>query len=257
MKRLATLTASVLFLLTSAVQASAAGGGFIEGGNIYAAFPASSSITYKIQINNPGVDVLHGVIVTATEPTHGSSSVRVCSKDGAPRCATDSASVVLSTGQTLTYESGSLKGATGNIFTGASVGTVTPGFSGIRYVQFTMVRHNPAPVAKPQPTHPAKPAPVATTKPTHKQPVQPTSNQPKPAETLPPVTFTGTTTAPTTVASAPAQPVTQPTSTPQVTPALSVSGIENPFIPLFATSIGGGAYALRRSRRRLVESILR
>jgi hypothetical protein len=271
MKRLLASVVIIPLVLLGALQASAGDPGFIEGGHIYQAFPSSNTVAYKFRINDPSTSAIHGVTVQATEPTHGSSTVTICAKDAVPHCTSASTSTQLSSGETLTYESGSLQGASGDIFSGASVGTVTPGFSHIHYVQFTMLRHKPAPAPKPAPVAPthsaptqSNPAPVnvsggGTTVPTHHHRAATTPQQTRqhPANqtaTLPPVNVSVPETGQgaTETASQTTTPATTTNSS-----DLGTTGVENPFVALFTTAIGAGAFAYRRSRQRLVDSILR
>jgi hypothetical protein len=158
---------------------SAAGMGTIEGGDIYRAknltknnpsfvdpinADACDSIEYRVRIHNPSVDnaALTNVRVSAAFPTAASTvntSIATVRADNAfPNSTSDTATVSLSTAQTLSYVSGSTRlmnaqgseikslpdGVTGS---GVNIGTVGVSIGEIRFVQFKMKVSCPQPPA--------------------------------------------------------------------------------------------------------------
>lgn len=156
----------------------------IEGGNIYRIknitegtdfldpnnAKACDVVQYKVRIHNGGPDEpLNNVTVQAAFPsgalTQNVSTVTVRASNASPSSTTDTATLNISTPQTLTYVAGStqlLNGAGGVIgglpdgITGAgvSIGTVGISLAEERFVQFKMKVNCP----QPPPPPPEKPA---------------------------------------------------------------------------------------------------
>jgi len=183
MKRLHKFAASLLAIpalaFSSTVYATAAGQ--IEGGDIYriknltknvdftdpAQADACNELMYKVRIHNPGPSPVTEVNVRATLPggsaTSHTSTVTIFSPTAFPHTTTDTATLNLSSSQSLSYVSGSTQlldahnGFISNLpdgitsGSGVSIGTVGVSIEQKRFVQFK-VKVNcpevPKPVAK-------------------------------------------------------------------------------------------------------------
>ncbi|MBA3757446.1 hypothetical protein H0X09_01100 [Candidatus Saccharibacteria bacterium] len=177
MTRLSKVFAALLMVpaLAFAGTAYAAAEGQIEGGNIYriknitknseltdpASAAACDTLLYWVRIHNPGPGFLSDVKVKATLPnvtanTH-SSTMTVSAVNADPTSTTDTATVNLSSSQSLNYESGStqLLDANGNVMRtlsdgitqgGVSIGNVGVSLGEKRFVQFKVKVNCPQPV---------------------------------------------------------------------------------------------------------------
>lgn len=166
-KKFASLTAgfAVVALLALGGTASAIGEGQIEGGNIYrvknltknsefsdpAYADQCESVQYKVRLHNPGPGVVDNVNVKVSLPagpsTQNVSTVTITGTNIQPSQTTDTATLNISSSQTVSYASGSTElldtysnkltnlpdGITGN---GVNIGTVRVSLNEIRFVQF-------------------------------------------------------------------------------------------------------------------------
>lgn len=194
MKKLAFLLASVTaFLLVTAAPVLALGQ--IEGGNIYRIINETrgsdwidpntadpgNSVIYRVRIHNPGPDCIQNVFVKATLPsgvnqTH--TSLMTVRADNVTRNhVTDSATLNLSSAQSLQYQAGSTQLLDANrnpirslpdgiLGDGVGIGNVCVSINEKRYVQFK-VKVNvpptppaPAPAPAPAPQVQGKVLPV-------------------------------------------------------------------------------------------------
>jgi uncharacterized repeat protein (TIGR01451 family) len=187
MKKLTYLLASVAAFLV-VVSATAYALGQIEGGNIYRIInktqgsdwidPNSANpgdnLTYRVRIHNPGPDCIQNVFVKATLPQGRNqtnvSLITVRADNVTRNYVTDSATLNLSSAQTLTYQSGSTQLLDANrqlirnlpdgiLGSGIGIGNVCVSINEKRYVQFNVKVSKPSvPAPKPKPT--PTPAPV-------------------------------------------------------------------------------------------------
>jgi uncharacterized repeat protein (TIGR01451 family) len=165
--RLATAALLVVPALafTASVQAQSSDEGQIEGGNIYriknvtknvdftdpANADACDVVQYKVRIHNPGPSPLTDVRVRATLPggvaNSHISTVTVSAINANPRSTSDTATLNLSSAQSLSYETGStqLLGANGEFMRtlpdgitqgGVGIGNVGVSINEKRFVQF-------------------------------------------------------------------------------------------------------------------------
>lgn len=178
-------TALAAVAAVTLIATPVAAAGRIEGGDIYwiknvtqnSAFvdPANAkpcdTLTYKVRIHNGGPDAINNVNVKATLPaaaaTTNSSVISITSADVASSPRTDTATLKLSSAQSVKYVTGSTKlldanqglvtalpdGITGAGITVPSVGVST---NNIRYVQFDAKVD--CPVTPNQPKTPETPA---------------------------------------------------------------------------------------------------
>lgn len=161
----------------------------IEGGDIYRvknitkntdfADPASADacdvLQYKVRIHNPGPnatlkDVTVQAVFGTAATTHNVSTATVRASNASPSSTTDTATVNLSTSQTLSYVNGTtqLLDANGNVISilpdtitgaGVNIGSVGVSLANKRYVQFeekVSCPTTPPPVTPPTTTPSAK-----------------------------------------------------------------------------------------------------
>ncbi|HEY5550140.1 MAG TPA: hypothetical protein VIK37_03015 [Candidatus Saccharimonadales bacterium] len=173
-----TSVVSALAVMALATPVGATYPGQIEGGNIYriknltknadfadpASADACNELQYRVRIHNPGPSPINSVSVKATLPggesTTHTSTVTVSAVDSMPASTSDSATVQLSSSQSLSYQNGStqlldsngavIKGLPDGITQGGGVniGTVGVSIDQKRFVQFK------AKVSCPQPPKP-------------------------------------------------------------------------------------------------------
>lgn len=170
--------AAVLFvvpMLAFANPALAASEGQIEGGNIYrvknvtknvdftdpANADADNVLQYKVRIHDPGPGALTDVRVKVDLPngsaTSNVSTVTVSAINASPSSTTDTATVNLSSAQTVSYQSGTtqLLDANNNVIStlpdgitqgGVSIGNVGVSIDNKRFVQFQAKVGHSAPI---------------------------------------------------------------------------------------------------------------
>jgi uncharacterized repeat protein (TIGR01451 family) len=154
---------TVALAVLAAAPVFADGTGNVEGGNIYrvknvtqnvnfsnpASANACDELEYSVQLHNSGYDAVNNVVVSATLPasasTSSTSNVTAAYSDGVNPSTSASATVNLSSSQTISYVSGSTElldgkgnvlktlsdGVTGN---GVNIGTIDG--STTEYVNF-------------------------------------------------------------------------------------------------------------------------
>jgi hypothetical protein len=167
-KTLATLFVSVTTaasLLFGALPAAAANEGQIASGDIYRARNITTNgsfgdpinadkcqeLQYKVRLHNPGPGIVHSVTVKVSLPstvaTSNVSTATISAADADPSSVSDTATVNLSSAQSITYESGTtqLLDANNNLLNGlpdgitqggVNIGNVGVSLNEIRFVQF-------------------------------------------------------------------------------------------------------------------------
>lgn len=173
--------------------ANAAGGGQIEGGDIYrvknvtkgsdfvdlASADAGDTLTYKVRIHNPGQECLSNVVVKAALPggsdKTNTSTITVKADNATTNFISDTVTVNLSSAQTINYvpNSTQLLDANGAVkstlpetlfSSGVNIGSICVSENNKEYVQFQAKVSTPAPTPTPTPTPTtttAAPAPKA------------------------------------------------------------------------------------------------
>ncbi len=196
----------ILPLALWVLPVSAIGEGQIEGGDIYRVrnetkgtgfsdpigADACDTLQYKVRIHNPGPGVVENVNVSVDLPagpsTTNVSSVTITADNAQPASTSDTATVNLSSSQSIAYLSGStqLLDANGNVINslpdgivggGVNIGEVGISIAELEFVQFKakvncpekppeqpeQPKQPPAVVTPTQPTPPAASAPATTT----------------------------------------------------------------------------------------------
>lgn len=193
--KIAATVASILAvpLVVLGTHASAIGEGQIERGDIYysknltsgSAFgdPTAAnkceSLLYKVRMHNPGASTVTNVRVSVNLPssasTHNVSTATITANNAFPATVSDTATVNLSTAQTISYRGGSteLLNASNVVISslpdgitagGVNIGSVGVSINEIRFVQFKADIGCPN-IPKPPVTPPTTPPTTTTTTP--------------------------------------------------------------------------------------------
>jgi hypothetical protein len=168
-------------LVVATLPAQAANQGQIAGGNIYRVKNLTAGgdfgdpinadkcqeLQYKVRLHNPGPGVVHQVTIKVTLPsttaTSNVSTATVSAIDADPATVSDTATVNLSSAQSISYESGTtqllddnnnfLKNLPDGITQGGvAIGDVGVSLNEIRFVQFKAKISCPETPPPPQPT---------------------------------------------------------------------------------------------------------
>jgi uncharacterized repeat protein (TIGR01451 family) len=193
--RSAVAALAVVPVLAISATAVAAGGGQIEGGDIYrvqnntkgsdfvdsANADAGDTLTYKVRIHNPGQECLSNTVVKAALPTGANqknvSTITVHADNATTNNISDTATVNVSSAQKIDFVPGSVQllDANGALLSkvsdsavngnGANIGQVCISINNKRFVQFQAKVEKPAaptptPAPTPAPTPTAIPAPA-------------------------------------------------------------------------------------------------
>jgi hypothetical protein len=178
---LAASLAAIAGLVFATLPAAAANEGQIASGNIYRVKNLTAGgdfgdpinadkcqeLQYKVRLHNPGPGIVHQVNIKvnlpATSATSNVSTATITAADADPGTVSDTATVNLSSAQTISYENGTtqLLDANNNLLNGLpdgitqggiNIGNVGVSLTEIRFVQFKAKISCPETPPPPQPT---------------------------------------------------------------------------------------------------------